>query len=117
LPLSHDSIVGRHPARNNEAAHEDAAVDTLEKAVANDPKLAYKFLKDRGVMDKPKPGATDPGLVYQQLMAEIQSQSPVSGPRALTDLLSQAGLSAEQQRNLLIQTLRFHNPDKAISAG
>ena len=98
-------------------ATEDAAVDTLEKAIANDPKLAYKFLKDRGLLHKPKPGATDPGLVYQQLMAEIQSQSPVSGPRALTGLLTQAGLSSEQQRNLLIQTLRSHHPEKGVAAG
>jgi len=96
---------------------EDAAVDAIEKAVSNDPKLAYKFLKDRGVMRKSKPGATDPGLVYQQLMAEIQSQSPVAGPRALTELLSQAGLSADQRRKLLVETLHSHHPDKTVAAG
>ena len=95
---------------------EDAAVDCLEKAIANDPKLAYKFLKDRGLLRKPKPGATDPGLVYQQPMAEIQRQSPVAGPRALTELVTQAGLSPEQQRNLLIQTLRSHHPKKPVTA-
>jgi len=95
---------------------EDVAIDSLAKAIVNDPKLAYKFLKDRGVMDKSRPGATDPGIVYQQLMAEIQAQSPVAGPRALTDLLTQAGLSPQQQRNLLTQTLRAHHPEPGIGA-
>ena len=96
---------------------EDVAIDSLEKAITNDPKLAYKFLKDRGVMHKSKTGATDPGIVYQQLLAEIRAQSPVAGPRALTELLTQTGLSPEKHRSLLIETLRTYHPQPAVAAG
>jgi len=97
-------------------ALEDIALQSLEKALANDPKLAYKFLKDRGVTRKQKRGATDPGLVYQQLTADIAAQSPVTSPRALTELLTQAGLSRDQQRKLLILTLRSPHPQRAVTA-
>ena len=95
----------------------DPAVAALEKALTSgDAKIAYKFLKDRGHLVKQKSGGTDPGLVRQQLAADIQRESPLTGPDALTALLTQAGLSREQQRALLILTLRSHRPARALGA-
>ena len=93
----------------------EKAVENLDKAIASgDAKLSYRVLKDKGFLGRQKEGATDPGLVRQQLAAEIQGQSPVASAQSLTDLLSQSGLTPEQQRELLIETLRNHHPRRQI---
>ena len=92
----------------------DTAVESVEKALSGDPKLAYKFLKDTGCLKKKKHGPIDPALVRQQLTADLKSDSTLPTSQALTQLLAQAGLSTEQQRGLLIETLRSHRKVRVL---
>ena len=99
-------------AEQNEAANArltrmtDKAVSNVEKALdSGDAKLSYHFLKDRGLLAKQKEGAVDPAVVRQQIIAEFVAQSAIAGGRALTTLLTEAGLSHDQQRHLLTEAL------------
>jgi AcrR family transcriptional regulator len=95
----------------------EKAVENVDKAIAQgDARLSYRVLKDEGYLARQKEGPVDAALVRQQLAAEIQGQSPVASPSSLTEFLSQSGMSPQQQRELLIQTLRTHHPRRQIDA-
>jgi len=95
----------------------DCAVSNVAKALdTGDAIISYQFLKDLGLLKRAKEPATEPGLVRQQIAADLHEQSPLSDPQALANLLTQAGLSPEQQRRLFIQALRPLRPEEPKSA-
>jgi hypothetical protein len=70
-----DAITG---ARTKLLAMTDTAVNTVGRAVKNDAKLAMAVLKAVGVLDRPRPGSTDPEEVEKLMeIARLQKQNKV----------------------------------------
>jgi hypothetical protein len=57
----------------------DYAVDTLEREVRTNPRVALAVVKALGMLDRPTPGSTDPEVIQEQMEIEEQRSSTARG--------------------------------------
>jgi hypothetical protein len=66
----------------------DRAVDCVAGAVGNDPQIAMTVLKSLGVMEAPKPGATDPKEVAVDMKIERFNEEAKRGEEMAIAMLN-----------------------------
>ena len=86
----------------------EQAVDVVEKALQrNDERVAVTLLREMGVMRRSPGGLTDPGLVKMQMDLRHQQREYRLTKASLRYLLTKAGYSKADQRQILLNPRPF----------
>lgn len=95
----------------------EQAVDVVEKALQrNDERVAVTMLREMGVMRRSPGGLTDPGLLKMQMDLRHQQREYRLTKASLRYLLTKAGYSKTEQRQILLNPRPFLGqiPHKAL---